>query len=668
MSIVTAAAPWTVLLAVALLWPSHLIGPLDGAPLDRPLEAVAIGLVMPWLAWLGRDAFRRRPLRLLVLTLLLWKAATTAFTTQQGLCATFTAPHPLTGLAFNMRIEEPRGLLRSWDLRADLWADDPRCTAIVTRPLRATEEFPAWFVNITDQMVGRRDLVMAVRGAVTTGGATTRPIDLFVPLGREAWTFDPTIDGRSVWEAPLVTVSTPSILDRWLARWAWLVTPAIVLALTGLLLQAAIKPLLSSPQLLAAVAVTVTIAVAIAASSAPALHRLAGATALIPLLLRIPADKRTASVAVWLIGAPWLAFFAAWSVDLAGRWTAYSMDDWLAYQIAGYRIYMNGFWIEGGSTAFLYQPLYRWITGALHLVFGDSSVGEVYWDASCLLLGAVVAFQIVARRASWRWALAAAALTLTTLTAATPWHLIGRGLSEISAAGFGFAAVLALLRAQDESRTRWIVAAAAMAALMFYARLNHLLWAPLLVAMLVPLTTGSDVRSMRRAFMLLPWRRAALYWLCFAVAVLAFMLRTKYFTGVFSLFHGTSLRFNDTGLRPWTLFDADVWIKIGHSLTTLIFMNDPPHPDIRAIIVAAGVAIVLLSLLQVPILRQMPAALLLVTCGGMLGAFLAHAHGYPGRFTVHLIPFTSAVTAIAASTITSGFTGNDWRVSHNNGT
>ena len=41
-----------------------------------------------------------------------------------------------------------------------------------------------------------------------------------------------------------------------------------------------------------------------------------------------------------------------------------------------------------GSRTFWFQPLYRWIAGLLHLVFGDSSVGERFWDGACLLAGA----------------------------------------------------------------------------------------------------------------------------------------------------------------------------------------------------------------------------------------------------------------------------------------
>ena len=63
---------------------------------------------------------------------------------------------------------------------------------------------------------------------------------------------------------------------------------------------------------------------------------------------------------------------------------------------------MQGYWLEGGSTVFYFQPFYRWIVGLLHVVFGDSSVGEWYWDGACLLAGALLSFRITTdvRRAS----------------------------------------------------------------------------------------------------------------------------------------------------------------------------------------------------------------------------------------------------------------------------
>jgi hypothetical protein len=488
------------------------------------------------------------------------------------------------------------------------------------------------------------------------------PAGFSLALGSAPWAFAPTVGGASIWEAPLVTSTTPSALDKAMAPWAWLVAPALCLLIIGLVLIAALEPILASGPALAWVAASSVAAIGLAIAPMDTLQRLAGALTLGAVLAPIAAARRSVTTTAWMVGAPWLVFFAAVSIGSVGRFSAYSVDDWLAYQIAGYRIYLNGYWLEAGTLAFDYQPLYRWITGALHLVFGDSSVGEIYWDASLLLAGALIAFQF-AVAAGFRWGVTAAAMTLATLTLATPWHVIGRGLSEITAAGFAFAALACLFEPRN---MRWVALAGVMAALMFYARLNHLLWAPCLVFMLLP-RCGSDARSVRSAIAALPWNAAGVYLGVFGAAIVAFMTRTWYFTGHFSLFYGTALRHNDTGLRPWSVFDADVWSKVGHSVAGLVFMNEPPRPDPRSLVLVAGTIVAVLALLQFPMARRIPAALLLVTMGGVIGAFLAHSHGYPGRFSVHLVPLASALTAIAASTMTTGLTGNDWRASHNNG-
>lgn len=648
----------------AVLWPSRFLGPLDGAPLDRPLEAIALGLALPWLFWLGRDVCQSRAFRAAVCALLMWKCLTAAAAGQQGLCATFQSPQPFSGIAGVIRIDEPHGLLRSWDVRADIWREEPRCTAILSRPLRATEEFPAWFVNVTDQMFSR-NFTMRVQGMATDADGVSRPLDVVVPLGSEPWTFDPSLNGSSVWRSALVTTAAPSALDRWLAPWAWLTAPLLCLIIAARVLHAAIGPLLADRSAIAWVVLGSSAAAALALLPIAGVWRFAGILTLGALLVRI--QRRPLHTAVWLVGAPWLTFFAASSAGLVGRFSAYSNDDWLIYQIAGYRIYMNGHWLEAGTATFDYQALYRWITGGLHLIFGDSSVGEVYWDASCLLAGALLAFSFARRAAGVRWGTVAAAVTLATFTLSTPWYIIGRGLSEISAAACGFAAIACLLRAR-EGDLRWGALAAAMAALMFYARINHLLWAPFLIAMLLPSETTSDLASFRAGVVRLSWKAVVVYLGGFALAVIAFMTRTWYFTGHFALFHGTALRHNDTGLRPWHVVDAEVWGKVSHSIAGLLFMNEPPRPDPRSAILVVGALVALLALLQFPIARRIPAGLLVVTIGGVLGAFVAHSHAYPGRFSVHLVPLAAALTAIAASVITSGLTGSDWRVSHNNGT
>lgn len=639
-------AAWAVLAVVAVLWPSRFIGPLDGAPLDGYADALVIGLLLPSLWWLSRDRFRSTWCRAAIVMLLLWKATTGVVAQQQGLCMVAQAGAPLAGTAMTMRINEPGGFLRSWDLRADLWSDQPRCTAIVTRPLPGLQDFPAWFVNITDQMVGRRDFSVRFSGFVNTA-AGVQPFEESLMLSGDSLRFVPA-SGDSQWDWSAVTVGQPGTVDRLLAPWAWLVAPLLVLAIIARLGIDGVARLRLDAFAWAWIVAASLAAVALGAVGG-VWQRAAGAIAFGALLVPVRAPMRSLRGAFLLIGVPWLAFFAAASAAQIGRFSIYSTDDWLAYQVAGYRIFINGFWLEAGSSTFDYQPLYRWISGALHLAFGDSSVGEVYWDAACLLIGALLAFQVVRMTAGFRWGLAAAAASLATFTIGTPWFFVGRGLSEVSAAGFAFLAMWFMLRARLGS-LRWIVSAAAMTMLMFFARLNHLLWVAFLPAMLLPLSVTMEWSSLRRAFKHVRASALAVYFSAFAAAVALFMTRTWYYTGDFSLFYGTSLRHNDTGLRPWTLLDGGAWAKVWHSLQTFAWLNEPPRPDPRALFMLAGCLIGVAALMQVPVARRLPAALVITAAGSVIGAFFAHAHGYPGRFSIHAVPLASAMTAIAAST------------------
>jgi hypothetical protein len=376
---------------------------------------------------------------------------------------------------------------------------------------------------------------------------------------------------------------------------------------------------------------------------------------LVPLLLTaaaaVPVATRFRNLrgAFLLVGVPWLAFFAVRGWDQIGRFTAYSADDWLTYQVAGYRIFMNGYWLQGGTDAFDYQPLYRWMTGALHLVFGDSSVGEVFGDAAWLLIGAMLAFSLVRARAGFRAGVIAAALTLATFTVGTSWYFLGRGLSEIAAAGWAFLAMFFLLRARL-GRVSSGTAAGTFAVLMFYTRLNHLLFAAFLPALLLPLRTPMMRRALARAIAHIRRMPAIVYAAVFTAGVLTFMWRTWLYTGAFSLFYGTSLRNNDTGLRPWTIVDPEVWRRVAHSVANLLFMNEPPRPDLRAVVVIAGCVLAAAALVQMPGARRLPAAIVIAIGGASVGALFAHTHNYPGRLTIHLVPLAAALTVTATAT------------------
>jgi hypothetical protein len=672
---------WTALVAVALLWPAHIIGPFDGAPLAGRFEAVAIGVAVPALWYLNRRFLCRRWVRIAVVALLVVKAAGTLFVTQQGLCARFWTTAPFRGVSNSIPIDEPTGSLRSWDIRADWRAATPRCTAILDRPYRSAFEFPVWFLNLVDVIrPGRNDLAVDLTGYLSVGAAGTftvgsgrdmtvagqvgdvrvasargdsivvplsggtHAVKLRIALGGEQWRFVPLWNGRDAWTSSRLTMSIPSRWDGFMSALLGFATSALVL----LIMVGWAMSTVTSLKPTVALAVWTVMAASILAwfGSARQFERLAGPVLLASVFVPVATRHRNLRGTFVLVGIPWLAFFVSRSLPQIGRVTAYSFDDWLIFQSAAYRIFLNGYWIEGGSPTFYFQPFYRWTAGFLHLLFGDSSVGELYWDAACLLMGALLAFQIVKAQVGFRAGLFAAAATLATCTVGTVWYFAGRGLSEISAEGWAALAGFFLLRARL-GKPSAAVAAGVCATLMFYTRLNLLLFGSCFLVFLLRLTTSSRIGDLRRALARVRLKVAATYISTFALGVALFSLRTWWYTGVFSLFYGTSLKVQETGLRLASLGSPAVWAQVSESVRALVWMNDPPSPDPRASLVVAGVVLSLAALLQLPGARRLPLVATALCVAATAGAFVAHAHHYPGRLSIHVMPLATAVSAVA---------------------
>ena len=680
------ASLWAAALGVALLWPARTLSMFDGLPLDGRAEAVLLGLAVPVLWWMHNRFLDRTLVRVAIIALLAVKIAGAALLTQQGLCAKFSTAAPYATNVLTIPIEEPRGVLRSWDVRGDMRAEAPACTAIVDRPYAEASAFPAWFVNITDFATsGKRDLSMDVSGYTKVGerglfvvdvdrdmtvsgrigsqdvssadgrpmlatlDAGTHRIDLHAVLTGERWRLVPTWNGGDAFASTAFTVSEPKATDRAAGLFSVLQTTLALALIVSWIMSLALA-YRASPFAIAWCVLAASV-LAIAGSTGR-FDRIAALLLAGAVFVPMAEPHRNLRGAVLLFGVPWLALFAARTLPQVAHFTAYSNDDWLVYQVAGYRIFMSGFWLEGGTRVFDYQPLYRWMTGALHLVFGDSSVGEAYWDGICLLLGASVAFVLVERAAGFRWAVAAAAATLATFSLGTIWYFVGRGLSEVSAAGWGFLAALALLRNRG-AHSGLAVCAGVFAILMFYARLNHLLFAVFLLALSIPVAVPSRWRDAVRQVASINVRAAAAYLGTFAAGVALFATRTWWYSGVFSILYGTSLKYNDTGLRLTTVFDGSVWARISHSLRALVWMNEPPSPDPRAVLVVLGVLLSAGALLQVPKLNRLPLSIAVVTIGACVSSFLAHTHNYPGRMSIHLAPFAIAMTATAGARLFS---------------
>ena len=202
-----------MVLGVALVWPGRVLHAFDGLPLDCVSKAVVLGVTFPMLWLLAPGFLNARWTRLAIVLLLAVKVGGSVLLTQQGLCARFSTTAPVHTRILTIPIDEPDGVLRSWDVRADWRAEAPKCTAIVDRPYETWAAFPVWFVNFTDfidlpDRVGvrtedsTRRFTLDISGAVTVADAGLFSID----LGRDM-ELDGRIDRR--------TLHRPPVLPEW---------------------------------------------------------------------------------------------------------------------------------------------------------------------------------------------------------------------------------------------------------------------------------------------------------------------------------------------------------------------------------------------------------------------------------------------------------------------
>lgn len=675
---------WAIAGAVALLWPARLAGPFDGAPLDQASEAAVIGGVLAILAWAFPFIFRKHLVRSAIVALLAWKALMAATVTQDGWCLTFTSPVPLYRATGTVP--------HSWDVRADWRSDPPRCSAVMTSGFDVLERFPVWFYNLPPandtqpaeksdrppNVVLRLDLVgylqndspglfqvlsgpdveasVRIDGVVqpaesVVSGVTVPPgrhhVHVQARLIKSHWSLEPRWDGRNLWTATTATMAPTGAWDRWFRPWGWLVPPLLIGLLIAGSLLAVIERAGSWMAVGAAAALGAVFAV-IPAVGSNALTRLAPILLLGVAALPLPRRVRNHFGVSLLVLVPFLALIVMLGLPQAGIFTWYSSgDDWWMFQRYGYRIFMEGYWLEGGSLTFWFQPLYRWISGALHMAFGDSSIGELYWDGLCMAAGAGFAFHIARAFAGFRAGIIAAVLTLMLFTLGPAWYLFGRGLSELSSMGLLYAAALCALRGRHGDRTA-LLAAAVLGTLSFYTRLNNLPTLVALVGMAWPVAqpVGDWIRP-RGLFARASRPVAAAILLGAAVAMWLFTARTWYYTGVIDMFHGTQA----SHLSVWKQADTVVegMQLLSGSLMMVLTMSDPPRLDPRAVPVMFGVLAAVAGVLRVGRFRQLPLNAVMLCLAGMVGSFVARGTAYPGRFTVHLIPVTVALSVCAVS-------------------
>jgi hypothetical protein len=681
------SALWAAVALVAALWPARLAGPLDGVPLDTPLEAITIGVVAVTLVLFEPRVLRQWSFRGAVLALLMWKAGTTAVITQDGWCLKFTTPQP---------VYRDMGLVpHTWDVRADWRSPEPNCSAIVTRAYASVDRFPVWFFNLppadpkeTPTETDRPPLAtlqLALDGYLTvrspgvfrvelgddmrsygrvddevvTAGDLAEGINLSPGVHRvtvaadlhgDRWRLLPSWNGADLWAGELATLHVPRSFDSWMRPWGRYVPPLLIGLLLAVSLSAAARLATFNALVFSVLMSAVSIAVVMAGRGS----FIRAFPLLLALALVLPWTRRITNLIGfrWLIVVPFLTLMVAMGVPQVGAVTWYTAgDDWWMFQRFAYRIFMQGYWLEGGTTTFWFQALYRWIAGALHIVFGDSSVGELFWDAACVLTGAGFAFHVTRRFAGFRWGMAAAIVTLAVFTLGPGWYLIGRGLSEISSAGFIYGAALLALRGRAGSKMA-AFGAGVLAALAFYARLNNL---PMMLAVA---GFAWPVRQPASDF----WKPATLWPHASRTVLLGILgaaalglwlltVRTWYYTGVLSMLYGTQAG----ALSVWQPTDqgGSVVQNVVGSVLMVLTMNDPPRFDVRAVPVLAGALVAVLAFIGLRPFRALPLNAVVLCLAGLSGALVARGTAYPGRFSIHLIPVTVALSVCAIALFTT---------------
>ena len=659
---------------------------LDGAPLDAGADAILIGLVLPALVAIDRGVLRITTVRILIVLLLAWKGLLAATVVPDGWCVRFTSPAPL--FVGNEVIPH------AWDVRADWRSAVPRCSAVMTRGYQSIDRFPVWFYNLPpanlrqpateEERPPHVSLGVKISGSLSTSldgtfrvligddvtlsaiidgvavddaslpsgvslRAGTHDLALSGTMTGERWAIVPQWNGADIWRDAMTTIDVPRAIDFRLRPWGRWVTPLLAGALIAL---AAIRLAWMARSAVVVMASLAMCALAIGSAGRSVVMRSMPLVFGVSGWLRIPRRLQNTLGAQLLVGVPFLALIAARGFDDIARVTWYtSGDDWWMFQRFAYRIYLEGYWLEGGEPTFWFQPLYRWIAGGLHMVFGDSSVGELFWDGACAWAGALFAFHVARNFAGFRWGMAAAVLTLLLMTAGPGWYLFGRGLSEITSAGLLYAAALMTLRGRASKK--YVLLAGLCAAAAFYTRLNNLALAAAIAAFSLPIRVPAGDWFRWRSW-LPKMSKPAFAGIAGAIviAIILFGLRTYHYTGSVNLLAGTQ-----AGARSvWQTTGAgeSMTRNVIDSVLIVLTMADPPRFDPRSMPILIGVLAAILALAGVRRFRELPMNVSLFCLAGVLGAFVARGSAYPGRFSIHLIPVTVALAVCAVKAWSGG--------------
>ncbi|MBL78462.1 MAG: hypothetical protein CMH70_00120 [Nitrosomonadaceae bacterium] len=357
------------------------------------------------------------------------------------------------------------------------------------------------------------------------------------------------------------------------------------------------------------------------------------------------ADQIVLSVFL-LFGPPLLLFFANLWCSILGQWAVWGAgDDWTSYQFFARKIVVEGEWLNAGEGVFIMQPLYRYFVGFYHWLFGQSAFVQHMADVWCVLGATVLlASWAVKLRLSALIILIANTIYLAIILMGTIRYHIGRGLIEHHAMIFMVLAGWFLYGAREGNFLR-IVGAGICGVIGYWLRQDHLIVIAMLVFFIIEPTHGATAEVWKAYWSQIwtYWKRGFSYVGIIVSGVFLICFRNWWVGGVFAPAVGPGGPDMPPVYFSTEIDVTDLYMKMKLMLTA----THSPTPSFATMVLLPGTFIGFAALIWRPnCLRGFPMA---IGCA-LIGVFLPYVFfsnpGYPGRYSIHLLPLALLSTMI----------------------
>ncbi len=355
----------------------------------------------------------------------------------------------------------------------------------------------------------------------------------------------------------------------------------------------------------------------------------------------IDPDKLIVYVLFAIAPAVFTFFMVEWGGEVGKMRLLPSTDDWHTYQFLARKIFVDGDIFSLHEGIYKYMPLYRYVVGLWHTIFGQTTLGQDYWDVWCVILSAAMLGSI-GMRLSLTPAYALGVVWLFVFNCFTDgfvW-LMGRSLQEYTALLFMILALWIIMRRRPvTNRAALLAGLFAMASL--WTRLDHIGVILGIALLSLEPARGGVAQSWKSIFARIVenYRWITLYIFWVVAAFLAVGTRNYLVGGIFCLDDPADLSQISCSTIPC----------ITHNMKILLSAADPGEISIVSVTLIFGTAMGLLALVWRPAwLCAYPVGLGVAIAGVFAPYFLFEPYGYAPRFSVHLLPLAclSVVTVL----------------------